>query len=505
MALILKIAWRNIQRHRGKSLVVGIIIFLGAMTMTIGNGVIAGMDRGLKENVIDRFTGDVVIISAKQDQDNVIFTPMGRDIEVIPGYEKVKKVLEGKKFIDRFLPVAKGLTIILNENGDMSYALALGVRFDEYRKMFSDSTDLVEGTLLKNDDRGILVSTGNRKRFFEEQNFWVIPEGFSFNEKNFMKESSKKSGVIDKRTSLVLMGGSNENSTMDIRVDVKGVMKFKHLDDFWNHFNIMDIESFREVYQYVTASDTAAVIPKEKKRILEKDNLDDLFGGEVLEKVETRKQGYDVSTLMGKKVVQKKLDVDSGAYNLIFVKLGKGADAEESVLELNAAFKSSGAEARAIIWRDAVGQIADLSAIMRGATRGFVFLIFIVAIIIIMNTLSMAALERVSEIGMMRAVGAHKSFISGMFLSEMTVISIIFGCAGIIAGIVSVYILNAINITTENRILELLFGGSVFRPVLGIFDILKGFAYLALVTLIATAYPLRVARRITPLDAIMRD
>jgi len=50
-----------------------------------------------------------------------------------------------------------------------------------------------------------------------------------------------------------------------------------------------------------------------------------------------------------------------------------------------------------------------------------------------------------------------------------------------------------------------LFGCSVFRPVLGIFDILKGFLYLALVTMIATAYPLRVARRITPLDAIMRD
>ena len=178
---------------------------------------------------------------------------------------------------------------------------------------------------------------------------------------------------------------------------------------------------------------------------------------------------------------------------------------KKSLEKLNRAFKAAGTEARAISWKEAVGQLADMAAIMRGATTGFVMLIFIVAIIIIMNTLSMAALERVSEIGMMRAVGTHKSFIAGMFFAETAVISSVFGGAGIAMGIVVVYILNLIQITTDNQILELLFGGNVFRPFLGFMDIMTGVMELAMVTVIATLYPMKVARRITPLDAITRD
>ena len=143
--------------------------------------------------------------------------------------------------------------------------------------------------------------------------------------------------------------------------------------------------------------------------------------------------------------------------------------------------------------------------IMRGVTIGFVMLIFFVAIIIIMNTLSMAALERVSEIGMMRAVGAQKSFIARMFFAETAMISFVFGGAGILAGAVWCICLNSLNITTDNHVLELLFGGNVFRPVLDVGDILIGVIELGMVTVIAALYPLRVARSITPLDAIMRD
>ena len=101
MGLIIKIAWRNIQRHRGKSFVVGIILFLGALVMTVGNGVVSSMEKGLRENIMNRFTGQIVIMSNKQEQDNVIFTPMGKDVEVITGYEKIRKVLSSQDYIDR--------------------------------------------------------------------------------------------------------------------------------------------------------------------------------------------------------------------------------------------------------------------------------------------------------------------------------------------------------------------------------------------------------------------
>ena len=55
-----------------------------------------------------------------------------------------------------------------------------------------------------------------------------------------------------------------------------------------------------------------------------------------------------------------------------------------------------------------------------------------------------------------------------------------------------------------NQIFELLFGGEVFRPILGPSGIIIGVICLAFVTLVAVLYPLAVARKITPLDAINR-
>ncbi len=505
MNLIMKIAWRNIQRHRGKSMVVGIILFLGATVMTIGNGVVSAMEKGLRENIMNRFTGQIVIMSDKQEQDNVIFTPMGRDVEIITDFDKVKKVLSSQDYIEKYLPVGKGLTLILNDNGDVGYALVLGVKFEDYQKMFKNNVRLVEGKLLRNDDRGILVSSGSRKRTYDEQDFWLQPEGVPLNDKNLTPEALANRKRLDVRNSIVMMGTSSENTTMDIKMDVTGIVKFAYLDEFWKNFNIMDIESFREVFNYVTAADMVTQVPKEKQKLLERENFDSLFGDSVVEKVDTGPKQYDVSKLIGKRVVRKKANVDSGSYNLIFVKL-KDADAiDRSADRLNGAFKAAGAGVRAVPWKKAIGQLGDIAMIMRGATIGFVMLIFFVAIIIIMNTLSMAALERVSEIGMMRAVGAQKSFISRMFFAETTIISFVSGGAGIIAGAIIVAVLNTLNITSENHILQLLFGGDVFNPALDGMDIIIGVIELALVTVLATLYPLKVARRITPLDAIMRD
>ncbi len=505
MELIIKIAWRNIQRHRGKSLVIGVILFLGALIMTIGNGVISGMEKGLRENIINRFTGQIVVVSGRQLEDNVIFTPMGKDIEVITGYDRILSVLRQQDYIASHIPAARGFTIILNKNGDVGHTLVLGVNFEDYQRMFLNNVRLVEGAYLKNDDRGILISSGSRKRIYDEQDFWLAPVGSGLNEKNLTPEAGANKKNLDVRDSIILMGWSTANTTQDLKLEIKGIVAYEYLDDYWNNFNIMDIESFREAFQYVTGTDAMAKIPDEKKRLLEQDNLDNLFGDSVMQKADTGGAGYEVSRLIGKKAVQKKAAIDSGAYNLIFVKLKNVQAIEKSVDKLNAAFRAAGADARAVSWRNAVGQIADLATLMRGATTGFVVLIFFVAIIIIMNTLSMAALERVSEIGMMRAVGAYRSFIAWMFLAETAMISFVFGGAGIILGIAVVFVLNLFNITTDNKILELLFGGSVFRPTLDVLDILAGVIELAAVTVLAVIYPVNIARRITPLDAIMRD
>jgi putative ABC transport system permease protein len=122
-----------------------------------------------------------------------------------------------------------------------------------------------------------------------------------------------------------------------------------------------------------------------------------------------------------------------------------------------------------------------------------------------MNTLSMAAMERVSEIGMMRAVGAKKRFVSTMFLAETAMLSGVFGGAGIGLGIGAVWGLSALQIASKNEMMQLFYGGDTFHPMLSAWDILICVGALIGVTILSVIYPVIVARRITPLDAITRE
>ena len=115
MNLILKIAWRNILRHKGKSLIIGVILFLGALLMTVGNGVISGMDRGLEQNIVNGFLGDIVIISDKEKNDNILFKMLGESIETITNFKDIKNILGTEIYIKDFMPVGKNVSMVINE------------------------------------------------------------------------------------------------------------------------------------------------------------------------------------------------------------------------------------------------------------------------------------------------------------------------------------------------------------------------------------------------------
>ena len=155
--------------------------------------------------------------------------------------------------------------------------------------------------------------------------------------------------------------------------------------------------------------------------------------------------------------------------------------------------------------RSFIGHCA-IATMTQGALHVFVLLIFFVAIIIIMNTLSMAAIERAAEIGMMRAIGARKGFISKMFFAETALLAFFFGGLGMLAGVFGIQIVNALRISTAgNEMLNLLFSADTVQPMASWWGLAFGVFEIGVVTLLAMIYPTRVATKITPLEAISRD
>ncbi len=509
MSLTFKIAWRNIWKHKGKSLVIGFILFIGALLMTVGNGIISGMEQGMADNIVKLFTGDIVLISDEQESDAVLFGNMGgKPLKVIKNFEAAQKILAQETMIEQYLPVAGGMVMVLNEASEMEHTMLLGIDIHKYQQMFPDSFRLTEGRLFKPGERGILISEKYRKESYGLMDFWILPEDGELQKNNLTKEALAAADNLEFKRNLVFMGASTSNSTVDVRVPVKGIISYKSLNELWGHYCIVDIETFREAHNYLTGSQPVVQLSTEQETLLQDDSLDSFFGTDaVIEEQTTSEENYSVESLqeLTKKEATTVYNPDAGSYNLVFIRLKKDVSQKEAVAQLNESFQKEKLPVRAITWKDAVGVIGSMAVLIKGALFLFILFIFFVAIIVIMNTLSMAALERISEIGMMRAVGARKWFLKKMFVYETGILSFFFGGIGILMGVIIIYILQAARFTTTNEFLQLVYGGDQLNPLFTGSDLLIVVSGLLIVTLIAVLYPLKVVGKIVPLDAIARE
>ncbi len=510
MNLIIKIAWRNIMRHRGKSFVIGAILFVGALLMTVGNGVISGMDRGLEKNIVNGFTGDIVLISDEQQSDNVFIEFMGKSIEPVHNFKQIDSVLQTVDFIDRYLPIGKNAAMVLNEEGGApGFSYIIGVDFDRYQEMFPDNLRAIEGRLLAPGEQGVLVPTGARKEMFDYTNIWFICETCSPDTARMPPEARQAFDKLDFKDNVVYMGMTTDNTSTDIRLGIKGIINYNALNTIYGHFSIADIESYRQCLGYFASSEKVALSEKEQELLsLEEQDLDALFAeGELFADASSSVLELETPVFEEKSepVVHESVDPDEGTYNMVLILLEEHRGLDKRVAALNALLDEHDLGVRAISWKKAMGMIGSMAVLIKGALFVFVMLLFLVAIIIIVNTLSMAAIERTPEIGMMRAIGARRRFISSMFFGETALLSFFFGGLGVVVGLIGIRILSMLNIQSQNDMVQLLFGGDTFQPYLMVGDIALVLMQLTIVTLLAVVYPMLVAQNITPLDAVSRE
>jgi ABC-type lipoprotein release transport system permease subunit len=517
MRLILKLAFRNVWRHRGQSLVIGAILFLGAMLMTIGNGVVTGMEQGLQSTVAGSFTGDLVLVPNAQVSDNVFMEMMGRSLEPLYGYRALAAVLDSFPSISAHLPIGKGTVLVVNEeDGSPVILYVLGVDFDRYRAFFPGNLTMIEGGRPPSGAPGLLLPAGARLEIQRQANLWFLPAGARLDTAQLSDADAKRhaSELILKRD-MVLMGFNEANTATDIRLPVDGIFKYRALNNIFGTFALADIESFRRCTGYFTA-DQRALKPLAGRDsallALDESGLDRLLGGEplaVAPVAAAASASPEAPVTASPPATASPRDrgapLDDGAYNLVLVALRDPSRAATAQAGLNALFADRKLDVRAISWKQALGPIGSLALLIKAALAVFVGLLFVVAVIIIVNTLTMAALERTPELGMMRAIGARKGFIGRMFLAETAALSALFGGLGIGTGALATLALSALHITSSNDMLQLAFGGDTFRPALAPGDFLLSGAELILVALAAVAYPMRLAQRISPLDAVYRE
>jgi putative ABC transport system permease protein len=130
--------------------------------------------------------------------------------------------------------------------------------------------------------------------------------------------------------------------------------------------------------------------------------------------------------------------------------------------------------------RDVVGEVNALFLVLGGVA-------LLVGGLGIANVTLLSVLERISEIGLRRAVGATRAHIAGQFLVESGIVGLLGGLIGATAGVLATVGISAIRDWTPLLDLRLTVGA----PLLG-----------ALIGLLAGAYPAWRAATIEPIAAL---
>ena len=216
---------------------------------------------------------------------------------------------------------------------------------------------------------------------------------------------------------------------------------------------------------------------------------------------ETTDEAVDYDNILGDTSVRDRLlALDTNAWHFLLLDT---ADDRASA-EVTAQLTSSNPDLVVEDWRWGAGVIADLAANLRTVINAVIGVIAIVILIIITNTLVISVSERMGEIGTIRAIGGQKGFVRRMIVTEVLTITLLFGLVGMAAGALTIGVLNAVGIPASNLFLQVLFGGSVLKPVLSAFSLLVSVAAVAVIGVLASLYPTSVALRVSPVQAMGR-
>jgi ABC-type lipoprotein release transport system permease subunit len=177
----------------------------------------------------------------------------------------------------------------------------------------------------------------------------------------------------------------------------------------------------------------------------------------------------------------------------------------ETMLAIEKAAKDADIPLKAISWQQAAGIIGQFVTLMRAVLYGAVLIIFVVALVVINNALVMATLERVSEIGTLRAIGAQRRFVLAMLLVEAVVIGALAGVLGVVLGSIALTVLGTTGIPATSDVMTFFFSGPRLYPQLGAPQLGIALTLVMFVSVISGIYPAWLAMRVSPREAMQAE
>jgi ABC-type lipoprotein release transport system permease subunit len=177
----------------------------------------------------------------------------------------------------------------------------------------------------------------------------------------------------------------------------------------------------------------------------------------------------------------------------------------ETMGAIEAQGTADGLQLKAIDWQQAAGIIGQFITMARAVLYIAILIIFTIALVIINNALVMATLERVREIGTLRAIGAQRRFILAMLIVEALVIGVLFGGLGAGVGAFIVKVIGKVGIPASSDVWVFFFSGPRLHPFLSPTNVIAAFIIVMIVSVASSLYPAWLAMRVTPRQAMQSE
>lgn len=306
-----------------------------------------------------------------------------------------------------------------------------------------------------------------------------------------------------------------------VNVTVRGVFRFKGLERsaLAGAFHLMDLMSFRELSGLadpVTAVEVDEIKARAQIDLLDRAGAEDaLFGGDasVVAEVESEAfdevAGRDLAGLRRAAEAQRQAgftqaQLEAGPVPNVAVFLNDPTRLEAGAGAIRDAVSRAGlGDVNVIPWDEARGEaVSGVSIGIAVLFYGSVSLVFLVALVIIINSLLMATTERIREIGTIRAVGAQRGFVVRMFAVEAAVTAFLFGTIGVLLGVATVLAAGAAGVPATSELQFFIYGGTHLHPQLDGDHLLVAFILILGVTLLSSLVPAWIASRIPPVAAM---
>jgi len=482
--LIFKLAIRNLLRNTRKTLLLGMIIMLGTAMLFFANAVFESTNKGLESSFIKSLTGNAVL-SANTAVSYGLFgneTPMMSRYEVIPpiiGFSSMVELFSSIEHVSAWTPIVSAAGFVEIE-GRRTAAVLFGV---DYATYFSVCLDII----------------------IEKGDVSSLKEGGVFLNRKF-------ASIVEERIGRPLQVGDPLQLTMfsdgSFRIErgfLAGIHSYVGTTQVLDRIVLADPNSVRRIANYTMGYvfDTDETDVQNTEDFFDLGDLF-LFAEDVT--IET-KEGLTIDRVeeLLTQTDESQAIVMPNLAAWSFVLFKTDGNARQLINSLEREARNRQWDVRIMNWRQAAGLSAQtVFALQYAFYVGMVF-IAIGAILVIMNALVISVLERSSEIGTMRGIGAGKSFIRKLFIAESMLLTVTASMIGILLGIVICFIVSVKGVVVENELFINLFGGSVIEPSITIFGVFINIAMAFIIASLAWIYPVSIAMHINPASVMGKE